>query len=33
MIAPDDVTFQYLEGRPRVPQGKAWDEALARWRQ
>jgi 3-isopropylmalate/(R)-2-methylmalate dehydratase large subunit len=33
MIAPDDVTFQYLEGRPRVPQGKAWDEAVARWRQ
>ena len=32
MIAPDDTTFQYLAGRPRTPQGKAWDEALARWR-
>jgi 3-isopropylmalate/(R)-2-methylmalate dehydratase large subunit len=33
MIAPDDTTFQYLAGRPRVPKGKAWDEAVARWRQ
>ena len=32
MIAPDDATFEYLQGRPRVPQGKAWDEAVARWR-
>ena len=33
MIAPDDTTFQYLAGRPRAPQAKAWDEAVARWRQ
>jgi 3-isopropylmalate/(R)-2-methylmalate dehydratase large subunit len=33
MIAPDDTTFQYLAGRPRAPQGKAWDEAVAGWRQ
>jgi 3-isopropylmalate/(R)-2-methylmalate dehydratase large subunit len=33
MIAPDDTTFQYLAGRPRAPKGKAWDEAVARWRQ
>jgi len=33
MIAPDDVTFQYLAGRPRVPQGAAWDRAVAEWRQ
>jgi 3-isopropylmalate/(R)-2-methylmalate dehydratase large subunit len=33
MIAPDDTTFQYVEGRPRAPQGAAWDKALARWRQ
>jgi 3-isopropylmalate/(R)-2-methylmalate dehydratase large subunit len=33
MIAPDDTTFEYLEGRPRAPQGKAWDEAVARWRE
>src|SRR5256885_882347 len=31
-IAPDDVTFQYLAGRPRAPQGADWDRALARWR-
>src|SRR5947207_9869390 len=31
-IAPDDVTFQYLAGRPRAPQGAAWDRALERWR-
>jgi 3-isopropylmalate/(R)-2-methylmalate dehydratase large subunit len=32
MIAPDETTFAYLEGRPRAPQGEAWDEAVARWR-
>ena len=32
MIAPDDVTFQYLAGRPRAPQGAAWEQAGARWR-
>jgi 3-isopropylmalate/(R)-2-methylmalate dehydratase large subunit len=32
MIAPDDVTFQYLAGRPRSPQGAAWDRAVAHWR-
>jgi 3-isopropylmalate/(R)-2-methylmalate dehydratase large subunit len=32
MIAPDEVTFQYLKGRPRVPQGAAWDQAVAAWR-
>jgi 3-isopropylmalate/(R)-2-methylmalate dehydratase large subunit len=32
MIAPDDVTFAYLEGRPRAPQGEAWQQAVARWR-
>jgi 3-isopropylmalate/(R)-2-methylmalate dehydratase large subunit len=33
MVAPDDTTFEYLEGRPRAPTGAAWDEALAWWRQ
>ena len=33
MIAPDDTTFEYLRGRPRVPQGVEWDNALARWRE
>jgi 3-isopropylmalate/(R)-2-methylmalate dehydratase large subunit len=32
MIAPDDTTFAYLEGRPRVPSGRAWEEAVAGWR-
>ncbi len=33
MIAPDDTTFRYLEGRPFVPQRGAWEEAVANWRQ
>jgi 3-isopropylmalate/(R)-2-methylmalate dehydratase large subunit len=32
MIAPDETTYAYLAGRPRVPQGREWDEALTRWR-
>ena len=32
MIAPDDTTFAYLEGRERVPQGAEWDKAVDRWR-
>ncbi len=32
MIAPDDVTFQYLQGRPMAPAGAAWDQAVKRWR-
>ena len=32
MIAPDEITFAYLEGRPRAPAGAAWDAAVARWR-
>ena len=31
MIAPDEETVRYLQGRPEVPQGKAFDEASARW--
>jgi len=33
LVAPDDKTFQYLNGRPNAPQGADWDAALARWRQ
>jgi 3-isopropylmalate/(R)-2-methylmalate dehydratase large subunit len=33
MIAPDEVTFEYLKGRPRAPQGAGWDAAVAGWRQ
>jgi len=32
LVAPDDTTFQYLAGRPFAPKGRAWDEALDRWR-
>ena len=32
MIAPDEVTFAYLDGRRRAPTGAAWDEAVAWWR-
>jgi len=32
MIAPDDTTFAYLEGRPGAPHGAAWEAALDRWR-
>ncbi len=32
MVAPDDKTFEFLCGRPFAPKGKAWEEALARWR-
>jgi 3-isopropylmalate/(R)-2-methylmalate dehydratase large subunit len=33
MIAPDEITFEYLKGRPRAPQGAAWDAAVVAWRQ
>jgi 3-isopropylmalate/(R)-2-methylmalate dehydratase large subunit len=32
MVAPDDVTYAYLEGRRFAPRGAAWNEALAYWR-
>jgi 3-isopropylmalate/(R)-2-methylmalate dehydratase large subunit len=32
LIAPDDTTFAYLEGRPFVPSGAAWERALDEWR-
>ena len=31
MIAPDQVTYDYLSGRPGAPREAAWDEALAYW--
>jgi 3-isopropylmalate/(R)-2-methylmalate dehydratase large subunit len=33
MIAPDDTTFAYLDGRERAPSGDAWTHALAAWRE
>jgi len=32
MIAPDETTFDYLRGRPRAPQGEAWERAVSDWR-
>jgi 3-isopropylmalate/(R)-2-methylmalate dehydratase large subunit len=32
MVAPDETTFGYLEGRPRAPQGDAWERAVEEWR-
>jgi 3-isopropylmalate/(R)-2-methylmalate dehydratase large subunit len=32
MVAPDEVTFEYLKGRPRAPQGAEWDAAVAYWK-
>ena len=32
MIAPDETTFAYLSGRPRVPHGAAWDKSVETWR-
>jgi 3-isopropylmalate/(R)-2-methylmalate dehydratase large subunit len=33
MVAPDDTTFAYLEGRPAAPKGAEWERALDRWRE
>jgi len=32
MIAPDDTTFAFLEGRDHAPKGAAWEQALDYWR-
>jgi len=31
MIAPDETTYAWLKGRPRAPQGEAWEQAVERW--
>jgi 3-isopropylmalate/(R)-2-methylmalate dehydratase large subunit len=31
LVAPDDTTFAYLEGRKFAPQGAAWNDAVAYW--
>ncbi|MGU3650480.1 3-isopropylmalate dehydratase large subunit [Mycolicibacterium sp. A43C] len=33
MVAPDDITFEFLKGRPHAPTGADWDAAVAAWRQ
>ena len=32
LIAPDDVTFEYVRGRPHAPEGEGFDHAVAYWR-
>ncbi|MGE4241783.1 3-isopropylmalate dehydratase large subunit [Ramlibacter sp.] len=32
MVAPDEVTFEYVKGRPLAPRGALWDQAVAHWR-
>ncbi len=32
VVAPDDTTFAYVEGRPHAPTGPAWEQALDDWR-
>ena len=32
LIAPDETTFAYVNGKPRAPKGKAWDMALDYWK-
>jgi 3-isopropylmalate/(R)-2-methylmalate dehydratase large subunit len=31
MVAPDEKAYAYLKGRPKAPQGTAWDEAVRYW--
>jgi len=32
MVAPDETTFAYVEGRPHAPKGALWEQALDDWR-
>ena len=32
MVAPDQITFDYLKGRPHAPSGEDWDAAVAYWK-
>jgi 3-isopropylmalate/(R)-2-methylmalate dehydratase large subunit len=33
LVAPDDITYEYMAGRSMAPQGAAWDKAVKAWRQ
>ena len=33
MVAPDDITFEYISGREHAPSGADWDAAITKWRQ
>jgi 3-isopropylmalate/(R)-2-methylmalate dehydratase large subunit len=32
LVAPDETTYRYLEGRPMAPEGTLWEQAVAYWR-
>jgi len=32
MVAPDETTFAYVQGKPHAPQGQDWEDAVAYWR-
>jgi 3-isopropylmalate/(R)-2-methylmalate dehydratase large subunit len=32
MVAPDEITFSYLKGKPFAPKGEDWDKAMAFWK-
>jgi 3-isopropylmalate/(R)-2-methylmalate dehydratase large subunit len=32
LVAPDEITFEYLKGRPHAPEGADWDAAVEYWR-
>ncbi|HEX2098196.1 MAG TPA: 3-isopropylmalate dehydratase large subunit [Rubrobacteraceae bacterium] len=32
LIAPDETTFEYLEGKPHAPKGAEWERAVEEWR-
>src|SRR5436190_530809 len=32
LVAPDEITFAYVKGRPYAPKGAAWEQALAYWK-
>ncbi len=32
MVAPDEITFEYLKGRPHAPEGADWDKAMEYWK-
>jgi 3-isopropylmalate/(R)-2-methylmalate dehydratase large subunit len=32
MVAPDETTFNYINGREKAPKGEAWDQALMYWK-
>jgi homoaconitase/3-isopropylmalate dehydratase large subunit len=33
MIAPDEITYRYLKGRPMAPKGDTWERAVKYWSQ